>query len=97
MGLNPKEYYMLTPVEFGLMYNGFLNKEKKQLKNVRRLSWHIIRGYADPKDLPKTMEAWWPIDDDDLETAKQSNVDIPSWDEDKRKAAEDMIKKVTGG
>lgn len=97
MGLLPLEYYRLTPVEFGLMLNGFMNKERKALKNVRTLSWHIIRGYADPKDLPQSMESWMPIDDEDFKINEKSRVDIASWDKDKKLAAADLIKQVTGG
>lgn len=97
MGLLPVEYYRLTPYEFGLMYKGFLNKERKIQKNIREISWHIIKGYADPKDLPKTKESWWPIDESDLDQEKINTVNIDTWSDEKKSAALDAIKKITGG
>lgn len=92
----PHEYYKLTPVEFGYMYYGYLESEKKQQKRDRMLNWHIIKGYADPKTLPSSMEAWWPIDEDDL-TANKSPVEIDKWSDDVKQSAIDLIKQVTGG
>jgi len=97
MGLLPREYYRLTPVEFGLMYAGYQEKERKTDRHIRRLTWTIVRGYADPKDMPKTMQQWWPIDKEDLEGIENSGVDINSWDEEKRRAAEETIRLITGG
>ena len=97
MGLMPNEYYRLTPVEFGLMYAGYIKKEAGRKKELRLLSWFIVKGWADPKDLPQSPEQWWPIDKEDEEIIKSSGVDIASWSEEKTKDAIDLINRMTGG
>jgi hypothetical protein len=91
MGLKPSEYYMLTPVEFGLMYSGYLRKETKQTKKLRLLSWFIVSSQCDMKG--KTMESWWPISEDEI---SNKVIDIESWSDDKRQAALDLINKTIG-
>ena len=94
MGLRPSEYYRLTPVEFGLMYEGFRKKEIERKKELRLLSYFIVKGWADPKSMPRSMEEWWPID----EGEKAANsVDINSWSEDKKNSALQLIQRMTGG
>ena len=45
-----------------LLCIGYKDKMIEQQKLERSLRWFIICGYADPKDLPKSMQEWWPID-----------------------------------
>lgn len=97
MGLLPNEYYRLTPVEFGFMYSGFIKKEKKRKKDLRFLTYFVIKGYADPKDFPQSPEQWWRIDEDDDEAIKTGSINIDEWSEDKRNDAISLIERMTKG
>lgn len=66
-------------------------------KDLRLLLWTIVKGYADPKEMPKSLEQWWPIDDDEKEASKAYTANPSEWSDEKRKQAEDLIKKMTGG
>ncbi|MCY4779489.1 hypothetical protein ORI89_07495 [Sphingobacterium sp. UT-1RO-CII-1] len=92
MGLRPSEYYRLTPVEFGLMYSGFLRKETEQKKKLRLLSWFIVSSQCDMKG--QTMESWWPIGEEEIKT---NTVDVKSWSEEKRNIALSLINDTIGG
>lgn len=94
MGLKPSEYYKLTPVEFGLMYNGYVSKKRERKKELRLLSWFIVKGYADSKSLPHSPEEWWPIDEEE-----ESNGigNIIEFDEEQTNSALEMIRNTIGG
>ncbi|VXC99270.1 hypothetical protein SPHINGO8BC_51445 [Sphingobacterium multivorum] len=97
MGMSPVEYARLSPKDFSLKYSGFIKGEVNKKKDLRLLLWTVVKGYADKKDLPDTVEQWWPIDKEDEELAKKGKVNISEWSEDKRNDALNLIKQMTGG
>lgn len=42
------------------MLIGYLEKEAKETRRLRRLCWTIVCGYGD-KSLPSSEYVWWPI------------------------------------
>lgn len=43
---------------------GNIDKLRRLERSERRLNYHIIKGWADPKKFNKSMEQWWPISGD---------------------------------
>lgn len=97
MGLLPQDYYKLTPVEFGLMYSGYIRKEVKRKKELRLLVYYTVKGYADPKGFPSTPERFWPIDEEDEKVIKESSISIEDKSDEWKQSAMDLIRQNTGG
>ena len=49
---------------------GYKDKLKRLERSERRLNYHIVKGWADPKTFNKTMEQWWQIDGEVLPKIK---------------------------
>ncbi|MCW8309908.1 hypothetical protein K7A41_01585 [Sphingobacterium sp. InxBP1] len=97
MGLSPVDYARLSPRDFSLKYSGFIKGEVNQKKDLRLLLWTVVKGYADPQKLPKTVEEWWPIDEHDKEVIKSNSSNPELWSDEKKDLAKDLIKRMTGG
>lgn len=42
------------------MLIGYLEREAKETRRLRKLCWTIVCGYAD-KSLPSNEMVWWPV------------------------------------
>lgn len=52
---------------------GHKDRMKRLERSERRLNYHIVKGWADPKTFKMTIEQWWPIDGE-----KPKKIRIPS-------------------
>lgn len=46
------------------MLLSWVRVEDNKLWHTRKLAWTMICGYADPKKLPSSEIAWWPLMND---------------------------------
>jgi len=55
--------YDMTWAEYLIRLYAYNRIRKKQLRDVREIAWASLVGpHQNPKKLPKTIEAYWPLD-----------------------------------
>lgn len=66
MGLKPKEFYSISPREFGLMIEGFKNRQLTEFRLNRNILFIMARLWSDKA--PKTPKELWDLGDEEEKT-----------------------------
>lgn len=62
--LRPKEFYEISPRHLSLMIEGYEAKKVDGYRQTRLLMFTMVRLMGDPKNAPKTPEAFWELPGD---------------------------------
>lgn len=67
LGLKPREFYAMSPVDFSLMSEGYQVKMCKQWEHTRAIVWQLFNANINRKknpSAPRTIEKFLPLPTD---------------------------------
>lgn len=70
MGLSLTDYYKMTYGQYQAACEGYLFRLNRQEDIDRRIAWVILKGWANPAQLPANYKVFWPLPIDDIATKK---------------------------
>ncbi|MNK76844.1 hypothetical protein D3C87_964220 [compost metagenome] len=70
MGLSLTDYYKMTYGQYQAACEGYKFRLDRSENIQRQIAWIILKGYADPNDLPRDHKEFWPLSIDGIKAGK---------------------------